>query len=693
MFTFSNYHLGTGWSASTLGANHHLFDGNTFSGNTGTVIDPGPDPSDGSTNYYGSKTTITANTFVNNGVNWTGAPAVTTGNVVTVADTTPPVITITAAGVNSGAVTNDATLSLTFTSSESTTDFVLGDVTVVNGTLSNFAGSGATYTATFTPVSDGVVTIDVASDVFTDAAGNSNVASNQFNWTYDGTAPAISSATVASDNSTIIITMSESVYNTSSGSGDLDVTDFALSISGGNATLSSVNPSSIAISGNVYTLGISLSGTPNGSEVITVLLVDNSIYDGVGNEANATTSYSVGDVGPGGGIVFFVKSSYSNTSINGTISGGPIDGQPIYGGSLTTSLTSSELAALPFDYMEAAPAGWDGVAGTDPKRPYESESGDEIPVDDDGVIIGTGQANTDALVTKFQDVDSPSDNAALLANSAEINSYSDWFLPSIEELALMFTNLYVAGDIGGFGTLASVGENLSYRSSTDGRMLNFDWSPYSGNTGDWDNDAGMQHVRPVRSFASSSNITINLFDQTAPTITVTATDGSNAVSSGSTTSDSTLSIVFTLSESATDFDATDITVTNGTLSNFTALSGTEYTATLTPAASGAVTLDVASAAFTDAAGNNNTAATQYTWTYVAPNTAPVISSATITPGSPTGGDTLTVSATASDADQDTITLSYQWAVNGQAVSGATGATFTGGFSLGSLGTLVAWYDG
>ena len=57
LFTFSNSHLGTGWGASTLGANHHLFAGNTFSGNTGTVIDPGPDPSDGSTNYYGSKTT------------------------------------------------------------------------------------------------------------------------------------------------------------------------------------------------------------------------------------------------------------------------------------------------------------------------------------------------------------------------------------------------------------------------------------------------------------------------------------------------------------------------------------------------------------------------------------------------------------------------------------------------------------
>ena len=64
--------------------------------------------------------------------------------------------------VSDGSTTNDATLTVTFTSSESTSNFVVGDVTVSGGSLSSFSGSGTTYTATFTPSSNGATTIDVA---------------------------------------------------------------------------------------------------------------------------------------------------------------------------------------------------------------------------------------------------------------------------------------------------------------------------------------------------------------------------------------------------------------------------------------------------------------------------------------------------------------------------------------------------
>ena len=60
---------------------------------------------------------------------------------------------VPAAGVSSFTLKNDASINLTFTSSESTSDFTSEDVTVIDGgTLSSFTGSGTTYTATLTPV-------------------------------------------------------------------------------------------------------------------------------------------------------------------------------------------------------------------------------------------------------------------------------------------------------------------------------------------------------------------------------------------------------------------------------------------------------------------------------------------------------------------------------------------------------------
>jgi len=98
-------------------------------------------------------------------------------------------------------------------------------------------------------------------------------------------------------------------------------------------------------------------------------------------------------------------------------------------------------------------------------------------------------------------------------------------------------------------------------------------------------------------------------------MTITATNGSNAVSDGSTTNDGTLTVMFTSSEATTDFvKADDITVTNGTLGSLSDTSTTVYTATFTPTADGAATIEVAESAFTDAYGNNNTAADPFNWT-------------------------------------------------------------------------------
>jgi hypothetical protein len=106
----------------------------------------------------------------------------------------------------------------------------------------------------------------------------------------DKLAPTVSSVAVAADNATIAVTVTEAVFKANNGSGDLETTDFSFTMSGGAASLASATPTSIAKSGNVYTLGMNISGTPSGAEVIAVKPVENSIYDAVGNVAIANQS-------------------------------------------------------------------------------------------------------------------------------------------------------------------------------------------------------------------------------------------------------------------------------------------------------------------------------------------------------------------------------------------------------------------
>ncbi|MEQ8435844.1 MAG: Ig-like domain-containing protein, partial [Oceanicaulis sp.] len=101
---------------------------------------------------------------------------------------------------------------------------------------------------------------------------------------------------------------------------------------------------------------------------------------------------------------------------------------------------------------------------------------------------------------------------------------------------------------------------------------------------------------------------------------------------------------FTFTESVTGFALGDIAVGNGAASSL-AGSGAVYTATITPAADGAVTVDVAAAAANDAAGNANTAAAQFSITNDA--TAPGLAITTASSDPVSGAFTATFTFTES----------------------------------------------
>ena len=145
-------------------------------------------------------------------------------------------------------------------------------------------------------------------------------------------------------------------------------------------------------------------------------------------------------------------------------------------------------------------------------------------------------------------------------------------------------------------------------------------------------------------------------DNTAPTVEITGVPEESSAAFTAT---------FTFPEAVNGFAPGDIEVGNGAASEFTGTDGdTVYTALITPAADGAVTVDVAADVAEDLAGNGNAAA-QAASTHTA--TGPtVVSIERLTPASsPTNADMLTWRVTFSGAVSNVDAADF-------AVSGTTG---------------------
>lgn len=138
----------------------------------------------------------------------------------------------------------------------------------------------------------------------------------------------------------------------------------------------------------------------------------------------------LGDTGPGGGKIFFVKTTGSFTKSR-TIS------DFMSSQTYTVSLTSAQQAALTFDYLEVAP--------TQSSSMRWGSNG--AITGGTGSLIGTGASNTANIIATFPS-DTTSNNVAHFADNYTNNSKSDWFLPSYDELLLVMI-LSLESDSGG----------------------------------------------------------------------------------------------------------------------------------------------------------------------------------------------------------------------------------------------------
>ena len=103
-------------------------------------------------------------------------------------------------------------------------------------------------------------------------------------------------------------------------------------------------------------------------------------------------------------------------------------------------------------------------------------------------VIGTGDNNTNAIVNAL----GTGTYAARLCCDLDLNGYTDWFLPSKDELDLMYENLHLQG-LGAFGS--DYYWSSSESSSGSAWLQRF----YGGYQGDGGKDY-WNRVRAVRAF-------------------------------------------------------------------------------------------------------------------------------------------------------------------------------------------------
>lgn len=287
-----------------------------------------------------------------------------------------------------------------------------GSVTVNQGSDKSF---------TITP--DTGYSID---DVLVDGSSVGAVSSYTFtNVTQNHTISATFNTTV--NNAPVIIsTPVTSAIKNQAYSYDVNATD-----SDGDTLVYSLTTTPSGMSINSSTGLITWTPTAAGNYNVTIEVSDAALFAIQSFTITVADSgaYAIGDTGPAGGLIFYVKGYYSNG----------------------------------WRYLEAAPVSTEwtlkewGIGG------YFVGT---------GTGIGSGQSNTTKIVDflnnnlddYYGDVTYKTNRAAYLCDALTVDGYSDWFLPSKDELNLMYQNLHnIVIPVGGFADLG----NWNYWSSSE----------------------------------------------------------------------------------------------------------------------------------------------------------------------------------------------------------------------------------
>jgi len=204
-----------------------------------------------------------------------------------------------------------------------------------------------------------------------------------------------------------------------------------------------------------------LSPTLSASDVYRITIESSSTQA-------SPAGYEVGDIGPGGGIVFYVDANGFNCGPLFNETGSPTQGK--------------------CNYLEAAPNTWnDGT--NDPAVDFCNVYSEIMTIDD----LGAGLRNS---ITMLSACSSGAANLVETYNVSNGGGKSDWFLGSRNEMA----QLHAAKDVvGGWQDVGDVAYWMSANHNDD-RALVFRIFPGSGFDGLIEDKFASRYVRPIRAF-------------------------------------------------------------------------------------------------------------------------------------------------------------------------------------------------
>ena len=466
------------------------------------------------------------------------------------------------------------TATLTFTLSEPSTTFTAADVVVTGGTLSDFTGSGTTYTAIFTPPANttGTGTVTIAAGTFTDAAGNPNLAG------------VLSPAMVID---TVIPTIAIAASRTTLKAGETAVVSFALSKPSTSFTVDDVVVTGGALSGFTGS-GTSYTATftPFASSTVpgTVTVAEKMFFDSVNNPNTAgslapplvidtvvpgiaiASNRSALKAGETATISFtLTKPSTTFTASDVTVTGGTLSGFFGSGASYSAIFTPRADSNAAGGISVAAGTFTDTIGN--PNRAGSLPT--PLAID---TLRPTVAVATDRTVLRS-------------ARTATLT-----FTLSEPSTSFGLNDVVVTG-----GTLSAfAGSGTSYTAIFTPFVSSTTPGAVTIAAGTFTDAAGNANV-------AGSLTPAMVIDTVLPTVAITS-------SRATLRPGETAVISFALSKPSTSFGADDVTVAGGTLSGFTG-SGANYSAVFTPTASSTVpgTITVAAKTFFDAVNNPNAA--------------------------------------------------------------------------------------